>query len=143
MAIEIRRLALREGVKEEDFEKFMVEEIFPVIRTVIDSRMGMLAVQHTFLKMEPRRYWWIVDLNERPGVSARNEAEVQVQKVDQEWIETFPTDIGEQLIGQLDSYVTGTLNTPYSVLARASEKNLTTPSSAYFEGNQSGWFGSR
>ena len=142
MAIEIRRLALREGVKEEDFEKFMVEEVFPIVRTVIDSRMGMMAVQHTFLKTEPRRYWWIVDLNESPGVSDFDEAEVQVQKVDKEWIETFPTDIGE-LTRQLDSYVTRTLNTPYGVLARASEKDLTTPSSAYLEGNQSEWFGYR
>ncbi len=144
MPMEIRKFALREGVQEEDFEKFMIEEVFPVVRTVIDRRAGMLRVHHRLLKTEPRRYWWTVELHdEAAGNLGPNEAEVavgEVQKVDQEWTKAFPTDIGEVLNGELLSYAATTVSSPFRVLARATEQ-LTTPSPASIEGNRSGWFG--
>lgn len=144
MPVEIRKFALREGVQEEDFEKFMIEEVFPVVQTVIDRRAGILRVHHRLLKTEPRRYFWTVELHdEAAGGLSPDEAEVpvgEVQKVDQEWTKTFPTDIGEALKGQLLSYAASTVISPFRVLARTTEQ-ITTPSPAYIEGNRSGWFG--
>ena len=142
--LEIRKFALREGVQEEDFEKFMIEEVFPVVRTAYGSRFGMHWVRHRLLKTEPRRYWWTVELHdEASGGKPPNEAEVpvgEVQKVDREFIETFPTDIGEELNGQLRSYATTTISSPFRVLARTTE-HITTPSPAWGEGKRGGWFG--
>ena len=144
MPIEIREFVLREGVQEEDFEKLMIEEVFPVVRTVVDSRSGMHWVRHRLLKTEPRRYWWTVELHdEASGGKPPNEAEVpvgEVQKVDQGFIETFPTDIGEELNRQLRSYASITVRSPFRVLARTTE-HITTPSPAWGEGNRDGWFG--
>jgi hypothetical protein len=55
--LEIRKFALREGVREEDFGEFMIEEVFPVVQAVIDSRSGMHWMRHRLPKREPRRYW--------------------------------------------------------------------------------------
>ena len=144
MPMEIRKFVLKEGVQEEHFERFMIEEVFPVARTVVSIRIGMHRVHHRLLKTEPRKYWWTVELHdEAAGGLSPNEAEVpvgEVQKVDQESIETFPTDIGEALYGQLLSYTTNTVSTPFRVLARTTEQ-ITTPSPAYIEGTRSGWFG--
>jgi len=53
MPIEIRKFALREGVQAEDFEKFMIEEVFPIVQTAYGSRAGMFRVHHSLLKTEP------------------------------------------------------------------------------------------
>ena len=101
----------------------------------------MLRVHHRLLKTEPRRYWWTVELHdEAVGNLGPNEAEVpvgEVQKVDHETNETFPTDIGEALNVQLRSYAISTVSSPFRVLARATEQ-ITTPS---MKGNRSGWVG--
>jgi hypothetical protein len=142
--LEIRKFALREGVQEEVFEKFMIEEVFPVVRTVVDSRVGMHWVRHRLLKSETRTYWWTVEMHdEGSGTIPPHEAEVpvgEVQKVDWESIKTFPTDIGEELNGQLRSYATTTVSSPFRVLARTTE-HITTPSPAWMDGNRGGWFG--
>jgi hypothetical protein len=139
MPIEIRRLILQDGVQEEDFEKFMIEEVFPAVQTVIAERSGMHIADHTLLKTEARSYWWAVDLGGNPHASEVPIGEVQT--VDEGWIETFPTAIGS-LKGQLDRYVVSTFSTPYRVLARVTE-HLTTPTGAYLEGEQGLWFGYR
>jgi hypothetical protein len=133
MPIEIRKLVLREGVRAEDFEKFMIEEVFPIVKTAYGSRAGMFRVHHSLLKTEPRRYWWTVEF-------VRDIVPVgEVQTGDDEFIQSFPTDIGG-VISQLRSFATSTVSSPFTVLARTTEE-ITTPSPAWFEGNRDGWFG--
>ena len=136
MPIEIRKLVLREGVQPEEFEKFMIEEIFPVVRTAYGSRFGMFRVHHRLLKTEPRRYWWTVELL-RPSDADLPVGEVRMG--DEEFIESFPTDIGG-VLSQLRSFATSTVGSPFTVLARTTEE-ITTPSPAWGEGNRDGWFG--
>ena len=133
MPIEIRKLVLREGVQAADFEKFMIEEVFPIVKTAYGSRAGMFRVHHSLLKTEPRRYWWTVEF-------VRDIVPVgEVQMGDEEFIQSFPTDIGG-VLSQLRSFATSTVGSPFTVLARTTEE-ITTPSPAWFEGNRDGWFG--
>ena len=137
MPIEIRKFALREGVQEEDFEKFMIEKLFPVVQTVYGIRAGIHTVHHRLLKTEPRRYWWMVELlsdsleNTLPTVG-----EVETGDVLES---SFPTDISD-VIADLRSLATSTLRTPFPVLARTTEQ-IVTPSHAFVEGDHRGWFG--
>jgi hypothetical protein len=134
MPIEIRKFALREGVQAEDFEKFMIEEVFPIVKTAYGSRAGMFRVHHSLLKTEPRRYWWTVELVRNIDLPVG-----EVQTGDEEFVQSFPTDIRE-VLGQLNSFATSTVSSPFTVLARTTEV-IQTPSPAWFEGNRDGWFG--
>jgi len=134
MPIEIRKLVLREGVQADEFEKFMIEEVFPIVQTAYGSRAGMFRVNHSLLKTEPRRYWWTVELVRDIDVSVG-----EVQTGDAEFIQSFATDIGG-VISQLRSFATSTFSAPFTVLARTTEV-IQTPSPAWFEGNRDGWFG--
>jgi hypothetical protein len=49
IALSFRKVALHEGVRHEDFEKFMLEELFPSIDT---SEDGFEADQHFLLQEE-------------------------------------------------------------------------------------------
>ena len=144
MPIEIREFFLREGVQAEDFEKFMIEEVFPEVRTVFGIRLGMHGVRHTLIKTEPRRYWWTVELGSSLLDDSSGIGEVEApESGDATDITPFPTDIGGS-IGQLSRLATSTLRTPAPVLARTTE-NITTPSPAFLEassgGSHGGWFG--
>jgi hypothetical protein len=144
MPIEIREFVLREGVQAEDFEKFMIEEVFPVVRTVFDRRLGMHGVRHSLVKTEPRRYWWTVELGSSLLVDSPEIGEVEaLEPSNGADITPFPTDIGGS-IGQLRRLATSTLRAPVPVLATTTE-NITTPSPAFLEastgGSQGGWFG--
>ena len=144
MPIEIREFVLREGVQAEDFEKFMIEEVFPVVRTVFGIRLGMHGVRHSLIKTEPRRYWWTVELGSSPLVDSPEIGEVETLEPSQGTdITPFPSDIGGA-IGQLRRLATSTLRAPVPVLATTTE-NITTPSPAFLEastgGSQGGWFG--
>ena len=133
MPIEIRKFALREGVQAEDFEKFMIEEVFPIVKTAYGSRAGMFRVHHSLLKTEPRRYWWTVEfVGDSVPVG-------EVQTEDEEFLQSFPTDIGG-VISQLRTFATSTVSSPFTLLARTTEE-ITTPSPAWFEGNRDRWFG--
>ena len=144
MPIEIREFVLREGVQAEDFEKFMIEEVFPVVRTVYGIRVGQQEVSHSLIKTEPRRYWWTVEL--LSDFEAQTVGETQVEALepgDRADITPFPTDISD-VLGQLSRLATSTLRTPFPVLARTTE-HITTPSPAFLDasnaGSQGGWFG--
>jgi hypothetical protein len=144
MPVEIREFVLREGVQAEDFEKFMIEEVFPVVRTVFGIRLGMHGVRHSLIKTEPRRYWWMVELGSSPLLDSPKIGEVEALEPSHGAdITPFPTDIGH-LRGQLRRLATSTLKSPAPVLARTTE-NITTPSPAFLEassgGDSGGWFG--
>ena len=139
MPIEIREFVLREGVKAEDFEKFMIEKLFPVVQTVYGIRAGIHTVHHRLLKTEPRRYWWMVELlsgrleNALPTVGEVETGDGPVLA------SSFPTDISD-VSADLRSLATSTLRTPFPVLARTTEQ-IETPSHAFVEGDHGGWFG--
>ncbi len=123
MPVGIHELTLRPEVREEDFEKFMIEEVFPVVRTVIKNRIGRTEVHHALLKSSAGRYLWTIDVSNK-------------------FANTFPTDIGEELRSRLDAFVTGTFSS-FGVLARASEE-LGTPTGVFdgpSPGDPSGFFG--
>jgi hypothetical protein len=141
MPIEIREFVLREGVKAEDFEKFMIEELFSVVQTVYSIRLGMHTVHHRLLKTEPRTYWWMVELlSGSLETASPTVGEVEAPETgDAASITPFPTDISN-VFGELSRLATSTLRTPFPVLARTTEV-ITTPSPAFLEGNRDGWFG--
>jgi hypothetical protein len=137
MPIEIREFVLREGVQAKDFEKFMIEEVFPVVRTVFGIRLGMHGVRHSLVKTEPRRYWWTVELGSSFLSESPEIGEVEALEPSHGAdITPFPTDIGGS-IGQLRRLATSTLRAPVPVLARTTE-NITTPSPAFLDASTGG-----
>lgn len=130
MPIGIHTITLGPGVKPEDFEQFMTDELLPAAKTVIDMRIGMVDVAHTLARSaadsdDNHVYLWIIDLEE-PG--------------QREFIERFPTHVGEALKARLDAFGTRAYG-PAVVVARASKGKITTPTISPESEDHAGWVG--
>jgi hypothetical protein len=130
MPIGIHTITLRPGVRPEDFERFMTDEFLPAARTVVDKRIGMVAVAHTLAWSkadgdDKAVYLWIVDLRERGQ---------------HEFIEEFPTHVGAALKARLDAFGTRTYGHA-AVVARASKGEITTPTLGSEAEDRAGWVG--
>ena len=129
MPIGIHRIVLDQEANQDKFEQFMIEEIFPVARTLVRIRIGQTDIRHMLVRNmrdesddAPCEYLWIIE-------------------VDQEAIQSFATELGEELKARLDSFGTRTYSA-FQILG-TSESRITTPSVSQTTpaGDPSGWVG--
>lgn len=129
MPIGIHRIVLDRAADEDNFERFMTEEIFPIARTLVRIRIGQTGIRHMLVRNmrdesddAPCEYLWIIE-------------------VDQEAIQSFATELGAELKTRLDSFGTRTYGA-FQILG-SSESRITTPSvsQATPAGDPSGWVG--
>jgi hypothetical protein len=131
MPLGIHRIVLHPEAQEEEFEKFMTEELFPAVETKIDIRIGQVNIRYLLAKAYDaengdgtwREYLWLVE-------------------VDQEAVDTFPVDLGEELRAKLDAFG-ARLYSSYGVVGTA-DHHTTTPNVVWFSDSDpdtSGWVG--
>jgi hypothetical protein len=100
IALSFRKVALHEGVRHEDFEKFMLEELFPTIDT---SKDGFAPDQHFLLQEDwpSDVYVWM----------SRLEYLVHQTPFPQ-WLINRLSDMYENAQGKLEPFGSYTENTP-------------------------------
>jgi hypothetical protein len=108
----------------------MTEELFPAAKTLIDVRIGPVDIRYTLARTRDgagdgawREYLWLID-------------------VDQEAVDTFPTDLGEALKARLAAFG-ARLFSDFDIVGTA-EQGTTTPNVVWFsetDPDTSGWIG--
>ncbi len=82
MPLGIHRIVLQPEAREEEFERFVTEELFPIAKTLIDIRIGQTDIRYMLAKSRRgagdggwREYLWLIE-------------------VDQKAIDSFPSFLG-------------------------------------------------
>lgn len=112
MALCVHYIELRPEADEEEFDKFVAEELLPSARTITERRAGLHTDRHVFVKgsTEKRTYLWIVEWAHQGGESDNS----------------FVVAVGPKVKAKLDAFALHTFKL-YAVMARAGDDSITTP----------------
>ncbi|MFA7763904.1 hypothetical protein ACGFNX_28305 [Streptomyces sp. NPDC048723] len=112
MAICVHYITLRPEADENEFNKFVAEELLPAARTVAERRAGLHADRHVFIKgsTEKRTYLWIIEWTHQEAESDNS----------------FVVAVGPRLKAKLDGFALHTFKL-YAVMARSSNDSIVTP----------------
>lgn len=112
MAICVHHITLRPEANEDEFNKFVAEELLPAARTVTGRRAGLHADRHLFIKgsTEKRTYLWIIEWTHQVAESNNS----------------FAVAVGPTLKAKLDGFASHTFKL-YTVLGRSHDDSIVTP----------------
>ncbi|WP_314251650.1 hypothetical protein [Streptomyces sp. DSM 40907] len=112
MAICVHYITLRPEADENEFNKFVAEELLPAARTFTERRAALHADRHVFIKGSAgsRTYLWVIDWTHQEAESDNS----------------FVVTVGPGLKAKLDSFASHTFKL-YSVVARSGNDSIVTP----------------
>lgn len=113
MAVCVLKIRLRPETDATEFERFMVEEVFPAARTVAEGRRGLHAGNHLLLKGRRGRlpYLWIAEWT----LSAGGESD-----------DVFRVAMTSELRARFENLTTHESEL-YTVITRSTEDSIVTP----------------